>query len=136
MSFPRIVNISLYQDSDFSNTILWANPSSTQPLNPAFVNWFVFTSCSAKMQVRASQASNSTQYLALTSGSGLSFVRQQPTGYEAPLVTNGFTITVTNAQTLLIPQGVNFYDLFVIYPNGTQIPFLQGQLIMNPTDTR
>jgi hypothetical protein len=137
VSLPQLVNLTLYQDADFSQNFLWANPSPTQPLNPALVTWLSFAGCSAAMQVRQTQLTTSTQYLALSSPSnGIAFSVISPSGYPVAVQVNAFTIAITSAQTLLIPVGPSFYDLFVIYPTGLRVPFLQGQLFMGPTDTR
>jgi hypothetical protein len=138
MSLPQNVSLTLYQDDDFSQNFLWANPSASQPLNPALVTWLSFASCTASMQVRQTSSSSSTQYLALsTPSSGLVFSTIQPPGsYATPTSNNAFTITITATQTLAIPVGTNFYDLVVVYPSGLRTYFLQGQFNMLPTVTR
>jgi hypothetical protein len=78
------------------------------------------------------------QYLALTSSSGITFSSQQvPNGPPAPAFDNAFTVAITAAQTLTLPNnGILYYDFFIDYPAGTHQCYLAGDLFVVTTVTR
>jgi hypothetical protein len=93
---------------------------------------FNFTGCTAKMQIYSGPLPSSTLILALSTGSGLTF----GTGTILGVNVGTITIALTHAQTVALPPGEWFFDLFVYTGLGLQTCYVQGAFLVNPSVTR
>jgi hypothetical protein len=116
------------QDETFVFGFATADPSG----NPQLAVPFNFTGCTAKMQVREGALSTSTEILSLTTGGGITFGTATVYGVSQGAI----TIVIPNAQTVDLPAGTWFYDLFVYTSTGQQTCYLQGSFTVNPSRTR
>lgn len=89
-----------------------------------------------EMQVREAQDPASTLLLTLTIGAGLALAAGTFVGGPpVPANPNGFTITITNAQTGAMPGGEWFYDI-IQTAGALKTCFLSGPFVVRLTVTR
>jgi hypothetical protein len=126
--WSRNIEITQNEDESFTFGFATADPSG----NPQLAVPFNFTGCTAKMQVRENSAATSEELLALSTSSGIAFSTATVSGVSVATI----VVTITNAQTVELPAGTWFYDLFVYTNTGQQTCYLQGAFIVNSSVTR
>jgi len=149
MGGPAIdIKIEVFQGSDESLEFYFFNPPSDGSTDPVDLVPVDMTNCTARMMVRPSPDPQATMMLSLAGGLGLSSA--SPTGIAfgagtinpgpaVPAYDNGFTITVTKAQSLNMNGGraiVAHYDLMIDWNNGTTSIWMRGTFQLSASVTR
>lgn len=86
---------------------------------------FVLTNWTARMQVRARHTSAGTPLLDLTIANG-----------GVVIAGNVLTLTITAAQSALLPVGRAVYDLEIVSPAGEVTRLIEGSIIVDGEVTR
>jgi hypothetical protein len=125
--------------ADLTLNVAFSNED--QSGDPALMTYFNLTGVSVRMSFRTALDRASQLVLALSVGSGIALTSTQITGGPAaPDAPNGFSWTITKAQSLSwqsagIPNGSTlYYDAFVD-TGGLSALYLQGTMIMGTTVT-
>lgn len=130
-------DLSVEQGSDWNLSWVWASPDPSGEGNLANAAYYNLTGCGARMQVHETEAADSTLLAAYTLGSGIALASLQLMGGPAvPSYPNGFTVTIPKADSIAMPEGEYYYDLFIDWTDGTSTAFLKGIFIVTPTGTR
>lgn len=114
MSTVVSVDQSIDQGSDFTSDLYRWIDVNGNPVN--------LVGAAARMKVRPSPDEVSTILISLTLGSGITF----------NTITGDVSFSVTAAQSLAVPPGAYFYDLFVDLVNGTHRMLIRGALRIIP----
>jgi hypothetical protein len=133
----QVQDIVAIQGEDFSD--YWVLATQDPSPIPSLANqvYFNFTGYSMRMQIRQLEDPTSMLLLSLGLGTGLTFASLVgENGPPAPAFNNTVVITLTKAQTLALPAGEWFYDLFLDAPGGTSLEFLAGRFIVQASVTR
>jgi hypothetical protein len=127
-------NFGVDQGSDFTQTITFANEDASG--DPALMTYVSFVGCGVRMSFRSALSRSSSLVLALSVGSGMTLTESTITGGPAPTFVNGFSWTVTKAQSLaLFPDGATlYYDAFVD-TGGLSALYMQGTCTVGTTVT-
>jgi hypothetical protein len=114
------------QDWTQSYTFASSDPSGLNQFDQ--IAYYDFAGCNVRMAVRQSFDATSAVLLSLsTSTSGLVLQSlQAPDGPPAPAFSNTVTVTVTAAQSLVMPAGEYWYDMFVDWPSGLHTRLMSG----------
>jgi len=149
MGFPETdEKIEVLQGSDVTLPYIFLGAGLSGSTDPAQAVPVDFTGCTARMQVRVSPDSGATLLLSLAGGAGVSggspsgiafFAGTSVPGPPVPAYNDGFTITITKAQSLAMNggrAGVFYYDLFIDWPSGVSTIYMRGTFQLTSTATR
>jgi hypothetical protein len=124
-------DLSISQNEDRVWVLGFAMGTVANPIGP-----YSFTGCTAEMQIRESQDASSTLLLSLTTSAGLVLGGPTPLTVNGNTITCGtVTVTITHAQSILLPAGTFYYDLLV-FASGTQAYYLSGSFTVTATGSR
>jgi hypothetical protein len=139
---PNRQKLEVAQDADASlGPFQYWYPDPTGGSNPLNSTPYDFSGFTLSMEVRVSDSASSALVLGpLTPGNGLTFVSATFAGFPpAPPNNhpNAYTITLTAAQTVVIPVGKYSYDIFLInQTTGLRTLWQKGVFEVTPTVTR
>ena len=112
-SGTTFLGLTLDQGADAPESFVWTTGDVPNGVTPTPVD---LTGATAAFNVRAQQSPLATSLLAITPTLGGS--------------AGSITFTVTAAQTLSLPAGQYYYDIFITFPSGTIAKFLAGTFVL------
>jgi|SRR5580658_8334678 hypothetical protein len=121
--------LSCSQNEDRTWVLGFAMGTVANPIGP-----YSFAGCTAELQVRQSQDSASALLLTLSTTLG-SIVLGGPTTING-ISCGTVTVTITHAQSVLLPQGKLYYDLLITTAGGLQSYYLAGDFNVTATGSR
>jgi hypothetical protein len=127
-------DLQVDQNCDWSISFVFASPDPSGLGNVANAVYYNLSGTTLSMDVRETDNASSAILLALTLGAGLTlYTGTLPGGLPvAPANPNGFSITITNAQSSSIPPGVYAFDV-IGTSGGLKTCYLKGSFTLRAT---
>ena len=130
--------LQVEQASDWSQSFVFGTGDSSGNPNPANATWYNLTgTVSIAFSVNETDDPSSAVLVALTLGAGIALYSGTIQGYPpTPAAPNGFTLTLTAAQTKAMPIGTYYYDCAVMAGTGLVSYYLKGSFQVVATVAR
>jgi hypothetical protein len=138
-----IQTLGIEQGADWAEQFTFASPDPSGLNQWDQMVYYNFTGAAVRLQVRQSFDNTSLQLFVLSVGAGVTLQSVGiPDGPAAPAFNNTIAVSIPAAQSLTVPAGEYWYDMFVDWGSGgtggagTHTRMLSGNFQVIQTITR